>query len=137
MNGQPLLLDTCAFLWIGNGTDLSQAAQGAIVEANENDCLFTSPISAWEIGLLVQRGRLALPSAPLRWFETVLSEGIQLAPLTPQVLIGSSGLPGNLHRDPADRIIAATGRLHDMRVVTRDRALLAYGELGHLSVLAC
>ncbi len=60
-----------------------------------------------------------------------------LTELTPKVLMESSFLPGSLHPDPADRIIAATAREFDLTVVTRDRALLDYGREGYLSVLAC
>jgi PIN domain nuclease of toxin-antitoxin system len=46
-------------------------------------------------------------------------------------------LPGKPPRDPADRIIAATARDLGATLVTRDRALLAYGEEGHVAVLEC
>jgi PIN domain nuclease of toxin-antitoxin system len=49
----------------------------------------------------------------------------------------SSFLPGSIHNDPADRIIAATAREYGFTVMTRDRALLAYAAEGHLSALAC
>jgi PIN domain nuclease of toxin-antitoxin system len=52
-------------------------------------------------------------------------------------LIASSFLPGRPPRDPADRIIAATARDYGCTLMTRDRALLDYGEQGHIRVLAC
>jgi PIN domain nuclease of toxin-antitoxin system len=57
--------------------------------------------------------------------------------MSPDVLIASSFLPGKPPRDPADRIIAATARDLGATLITRDRALLGYGNQGHLSVAGC
>lgn len=99
--------------------------------------VFASPITAWEIGLLVERNRLDLRVPPKAWFSQLLRGGIRLAALTPEVLIDSASLPGDLHRDPADRILAATAREFGYRLMTRDRPLLAYAEAGHLEAIAC
>jgi len=52
-------------------------------------------------------------------------------------LMESSLLPGTLHSDPADRIIAATAREYGFTVMTRDRGLLAYANEGHMSAVEC
>jgi len=44
-------------------------------------------------------------------------------------------VPGNMHRDPSDRILVATAREHGLTLLTRDRDLLAYRRKGHLNVL--
>jgi PIN domain nuclease of toxin-antitoxin system len=62
---------------------------------------------------------------------------MRLADMSPELLIASSFLPGEPPRDPADRIIAATARDHGATLMTRDRALLAYGEQGHIRVEEC
>lgn len=88
--------------------------------------------------MLGSKGRLKSVLTPQRWFERLqTTPGIELCELTPEVLIAASYLPGKLHRDPADRIIAATAREYGYTVVTRDAALLDYGKQGYLSVLAC
>ena len=109
---------------------LRAAADGAIP-------IFISPISAWELGLLVALGRIALPSSPADWLDEVIAVGASWAPLTPRLLIDASFLPGQIHRDPADRILTATARAFGYRLMTRDRALLAYAEAGHLQAVAC
>ncbi len=97
-----------------------------------------SPISAWELGLLSWKDRLPTTRAPLALFgEVVATTGIRVEPLSPEVLIESSFLPGTLHRDPADRILVATARAHDLTLVTRDQAILDYAKQGHVSALAC
>lgn len=72
------------------------------------------------------------------WFERLLRvPGAYLAPMPPEVLIASSELPGDLHKDPADRILAATARRYGYRLMTRDRPLLSYAAAGHLQAIAC
>lgn len=88
---------------------------------------YISPITAWEIGLLTLHGRLQLLIRPERWFANLFdAPGVELAELTPDVLIASSYLPGRPPKDPHDRIIAATARELGATLITRTRALLAY-----------
>ncbi|MFN3496896.1 MAG: PIN domain-containing protein, partial [Pannonibacter indicus] len=75
---------------------------------------------------------------PLRWFEEFVDvAGIQVEEVTAGILIASSYLPEPVHNDPMDRILIATAREHDLTIVTRDRAILTYGEAGHVRTLAC
>jgi PIN domain nuclease of toxin-antitoxin system len=75
---------------------------------------------------------------PERWFARLMqAPGLQLSDMSPGVLIASSFLPGTPPADPADRILAATAREHEYRLVTRDRPLLRYAEQGHIQALAC
>jgi PIN domain nuclease of toxin-antitoxin system len=136
---QHLLLDTCAVIWIAKDMEIKQAAEDAIKAAYESSTpVMISPMTAWEIGMLVARKRLILSIAPQQWFARVLqADGMKLAEMTPDVLISSSFLPGDPPRDPADRIMAATAREYGCTLVTRDKPLLDYGRKGHLSVLAC
>ena len=135
----PLLLDTHAAVWITEGLPLASKATEAIDAVYRNgSIIFVSPISAWEVGLLVARNRIGLSSRPERWFQNVLAvPGVMLAGLTPDILIESSFLPGEPPRDPADRIIIATARDLGATLVTRDRLVLRYGEAGQVSTIAC
>ena len=135
----PLLLDTHAAVWITEGLPLSSGASEAIAAVHRaGSTIFVSPISAWEVGLLVSRNRIGLSARPERWFQKVLAiPGVELAKLTPEILIESSFLPGNPPRDPADRIMIATARDIGATLVTRDRLLLEYGKSGQVNALAC
>jgi PIN domain nuclease of toxin-antitoxin system len=138
VTARPILLDTCAVIWLQGGTLFRPEAEAALQEAQEIGIpVLVSPISAWEIGLLVSRGRLTLNLPPLNWFERVLELGVDLAPLTPEILIASSGLPGPALRDPADRIVAATARAMRYRLMTRDRPLLDFAASGQVEAIAC
>lgn len=120
------------------GGGLSGRAEAEIRMTKEQGIdVLISPISAWEIGLLVSKGRVALVLPPLSWFEALLEEGVVMAPMPPHVLIAASQLPGPPIRDPADRIVAATARAFDYRLMTRDRPLLDFAASGHVSVIAC
>ena len=138
MTGRPILLDTCAVIWLGSGTLLQPDGEAALQEAQRiGSQVLVSPITAWEIGLLVSKGRLAISLPPLTWFERVLDLGVDLAPLTPDILIASSQLPGPPLRDPADRIIATTARALACRLMTRDRLLLDFAARGHVPASRC
>jgi PIN domain nuclease of toxin-antitoxin system len=134
-----LLLDTNATLWAFNEGSLSAPARDAIDQAwVAGRPILVSKITAWEIGMLVSKRRITLPSAPIRWFSGVLeTPGMALADLTPELLIEASNLPDSTLRDPADQMIVATARAHGLRLLTRDRQILDYAEAGHLLALAC
>jgi PIN domain nuclease of toxin-antitoxin system len=135
---QPILLDTCALIWLVDEGKISPQAEAALSDAEGlHGGIVVSPISAWEIGQLVARGRIRLGLEPRDWFQRALDAGLGLAPMSPAVLIASSFLPDSGLRDPADRIIAATARAFRYRLMTRDRPLLDFGAAGHLEAIAC
>lgn len=135
---QPFLLDTCAALWMV-ADEISQAAAEAVSQSrNAGLLVYVSPITAWEIGNLARKGRFKSRYTPQRWFAALMDKpDTALAELTPTVLMESSFLPGSIHPDPADRIIAATAREYGFTVMTRDRVLLDYARQGYLSALEC
>lgn len=135
----PLLLDTNAAIWVVEDKPIAAAAKEAIEDAyRASRTIYVSAITAWEIGRLVSRNRLGLSTTPQRWFQRLLAiEGVQLAELSPDILIASSFLPGDPPRDPADRIILATARDLAASLITRDRLILKYGEGGQVSTIAC
>ncbi len=72
------------------------------------------------------------------WFDRLTSiDGVRLLAPSSDILIAANELPGDLHRDHADRILAATARATGYTPMTRDRPLLSYAEAGHLDAIAC
>jgi PIN domain nuclease of toxin-antitoxin system len=130
-----VLLDTHALVWLVEGDErLAPAARRAIAQA---DRVWLSAITPWEIGMLVAKGRLTLRQDVQDWTDCVLAlPGIGIAALVPEIAIASTRLPGALHGDPADRIIAATARHLDALLITADEKLLAYAATGQLRALA-
>lgn len=135
----PLLLDTCAVIYISLSEPIRRAVRDELTAVTETGSgANVSTISALEIGMLAARGRLGISQRAEDWFNAFLSRpGVALAPLSPSLLIASSYLPGKHLRDPWDRIIAATAREYGYRVVTRDRALLSYADAGHINAIEC
>lgn len=138
-----VLLDTCAVLWLANGSPMLAAALHAIDAAALANALHVSPISAWEIGLLSRRrsGRPAefdFRPDPKSWFASFMSgPGIRAAVFDADIAIAASHLPGELHGDPADRMIIATARQLGLPIVTRDRKIIAYAEAGFVGAVPC
>ncbi|MFT4184721.1 MAG: type II toxin-antitoxin system VapC family toxin [Rhizobium sp.] len=133
------LLDTCAIIWLANGKPISSAVVNVLNSLPANgDRLCVSAISAWEIGMLVSRGKLPSTKHALAWFEDfVAASKVVVRDATPGVLVAASYLPEPLNNDPMDRIIIATAREHDLTIITRDRAILSYGAAGYVRTLAC
>jgi PIN domain nuclease of toxin-antitoxin system len=129
-----LLLDTCAILWLAQGTKMSSESRRAIAEQD----VHVSPISAWEIANLVRKNRLALALPVTAWLRRAI-DGMQAAmpALTAEILVNSCELPGQPPDDPADRIIIATARDANMILVTRDSQILAYSRTGHVRTMVC
>jgi PIN domain nuclease of toxin-antitoxin system len=134
----PLLLDTHAAIWLSRDELKASASEKLDEAARMGAATYLSPITAWEVGQLVSRNRLSLGATPQRWFAHILAmPNVHLAALSPEILIASSFLPGEPPSDPADRILLATARDLGATLVTCDRAILAYGESGQVSTLAC
>lgn len=135
---RPILLDTCAALWLANRSYMLEDALDALGAMQAVDGgIVVSPITAWEIGRLVSLGRVILTLDPPTWFAALLASGVRLAEMSPDVLIASAFLPGAFLRDPADRILAATARAFGYRLMTRDGPLLDYAARGHVVALPC
>jgi PIN domain nuclease of toxin-antitoxin system len=134
-----LLLDTCAAIWLSQKVRMEPDAVAAIDEsADQGLPLRLSLITAWELGLLERSGKAPMTQSPRAIFQSFLQlPGVMVQTLTAEILIDSSLLPGELHGDPADRIIIATARALDLIVVTRDRHILDYADKGHVRALAC
>ncbi len=131
------LLDTHAWVWLLNGSDrLGEKARAFIQQSLDQGVVTISAISPWEVAMLVSKERLTLDRDVGEWLVTACAlPGLRVEPLSPEISVASTRLPGSLHSDPADRIIAATARHLGLTLVTDDRLLRAYGDAGHLKTL--
>lgn len=125
-----IVLDTHALLWWVNGDpQLSQSALKAIeqeLQAEDGEILI-SAITAWEIALLVEKGRLTLSMTTDDWLETVEEiEGVRFVAVDAATAVESTRLPGEFHKDPADRMIVALARHYNAELVTADDKITAY-----------
>jgi PIN domain nuclease of toxin-antitoxin system len=135
---QPILLDTHVAVWLSADSNLKASVRSKLERAYRDNQLFLSPISAWEIGMLVAKKRLDFGESPLGWLQTFISKfRIKIADLTPEIAINSTYLPGELPGDPADRILVATARAHSAMLASADEAILSYAQEGYVKVLRC
>jgi PIN domain nuclease of toxin-antitoxin system len=124
-----IVLDTHTLIWWVNGDDqLSPRARKAIAkELAAGGQVLVSAISAWEIAMLVAKGRLTLTMDIDEWLATVESiEGVAFVPVDLDVAVQSVELPGEFHPDPADRMIVALARHHSVPLITADAKIRAY-----------
>ena len=121
-----IILDTHVWVWWVDGGAQLPADYLALIQAEAANGLGVCAISCWEVAKLVELGRLQLAVAVDQWLAHALKPPVQLLPLTPELAVGSTQLPGAFHRDPADHLIVATARHYDCPLVTLDRLIRAY-----------
>ena len=122
-----ILLDTHIWVWwVNESAELTAEIRQAL-QAHVAHGVGVSIISCWEVAKLVERGRLHLTLPVESWIEEALAfPGVQLLELTPRIVVESTQLPGEFHRDPADQLIVATARIYDVPLLTADGKVLAY-----------
>lgn len=120
------LLDTHILLWWFNSESrLSPEQKKVLQSASEEEPLWVSDITLWEIATLSSLGRIEL-SLPLReWLEQATAPPlVRRLPITPAVAAEVAALPDSFHRDPADRIIVASARVLGATLLTRDSRII-------------
>lgn len=125
-----LLLDTHIALWLDSGDDHLRPATRAAIQAcwAGGGTIFLSAVTAWEIALLVDTGRISLDVTAPRWVERFLGRpGVVAAPLGWRPASGAYLLEGVEHRDPADRLLIATAIDLTCPLVTYDARIAAFG----------
>lgn len=67
-------------------------------------------------------------SMPLdEWMKEATDPDLfHLLDITVPIAIDAFSLPGDFHKDPADRIIVATARVHQLTIITSDKKILDY-----------
>lgn len=80
--------------------------------------------------MLVERGRLVLSMDVGSWLSTVAQiDAVHFLPVDVEVATKSVDLPGDFHKDPADRMIVATARKLSVPLVTKDEKIRAYAHV--------
>jgi len=134
------LVDTHVWIWYARGDrerigrDLARRLQ----TLDEQGALHVSVISAWEIGLLDAKGRIRLGMPIREWMDTFFQRTcFRLLRLDLPIALAANQLPGELHPDPADRLLVATARHHELTLLTEDRKILDYARQGYVRARRC
>lgn len=120
------LVDTHIWVWWMSDPARLRPLHRSLLETAD-EVFAISVISCREVAKLAEYVRLHLDRRVDEWIDSALSvPNLQLLPLTPAIAIASTQLPAPFHRDPADRIIVATARVHHIPLMTEDSRILTY-----------
>ncbi|MCB8943515.1 MAG: type II toxin-antitoxin system VapC family toxin [Ardenticatenaceae bacterium] len=120
-----VLLDTHTFLWWNlNAPELSETARECI--ADEQNEIFVSAATAWEIGIKYGQGRLELPEPPDQYIATRLHmHHFTALPVQISHAAAVYQLP-DIHKDPFDRLLVVQSQLENMPLLTADPEIAKY-----------
>ncbi len=122
---QKILLDTCTFLWlVRDDAALSSKARELIVDIDNT--IFLSSVSAWEITVKHDLGRLPLADLPSIYIQNERQKhGIESLPLVEEAVAQLGKLP-TYHTDPFDRMLICQAIYHGCVLLTPDYAIIRY-----------
>jgi PIN domain nuclease of toxin-antitoxin system len=127
-DAQVIILDTHVWIWwVDDNPRLMRSVRDQIDAEND---VRVSAISILEIATAVSLNRLTLRPSAKHWLTVAQSaQQILVEPLTDNVCLESVNLPGEFHRDPADRLIVALARILNSPLITADGKILQYSEV--------
>lgn len=126
-----LLLDTHIALWLDSGDERLRASTRTLIDGcwQNGGTIFLSAITAWEIALLVDTGRIDLDIPIAAWIDRFLERpGIEGIPLSHRAASRSYQLHHLEHRDPADRLLITTAIDLACPLVTYDERIARFGK---------
>ena len=117
-----MVIDSHTLLWWFEGGEKLSAPVREILSGigGKDRGFMVSAVTFWEFRLKEMRGQLQ-PKRPLReWPEVLIQTGnVRLMDVTTEIWLLTAEIPW-AHRDPADRIIAATAHIYGVPVLTKD-----------------
>ncbi len=121
-----ILLDTHVLVWLDQGSDLlGKKARRVIEQSHQKEEVGIASVSFWEIGMLIEKGRLAFEGSLAEWRVSLLKSGFVELTADGNVALEAASLkdfPG----DPVDRMISAIALNQEARLVTADDRLLGH-----------
>ena len=122
-----IVMDTHVWWWaVSEPAQLSRKTRNLMVKTPPEQRAIVS-ISIWEFAMMVTRGRIKLTISPDEWLDYAISKtGLTILNLDSRTALESCNLPGKFHKDPADRIIVATARIHRSKLITKDQKIIDY-----------
>lgn len=129
------LLDTHVWLWSHEAHEKFGGKAQGILTSSEDERL-VSAISTFEIARLIGKGRLVLRQSFASWSARSLHDLVATTiDVTHEIAWEAYNLPGSFHKDPADRLLIATARLHDLTLLTADDLILRYRHVKTVSAV--
>ena len=121
-----ILIDTHILIWLLDADSrLGNKSRSILDHAIQNQNLYISAISFWELVMLNDKGRVIQETPVLVTRRELISGGLQEIPISGEIGCKAAELK-DIHGDPADRIILVTALMKDMKLCTADKALINY-----------
>jgi PIN domain nuclease of toxin-antitoxin system len=121
-----LLLDTHVWIWSQEDPDRlgAQAKRLLVSQQHENH---VCTVSTLELARLVALGDINVAIALRDWVDQAL-RAIQARTIqvSHEIALEAYALPAGFHKDPADRLLAAAARCHELTVLSADERILSY-----------
>jgi len=120
-----IVMDTCSIIWDAlSSNDLSRNAKKAINRTEQKGLIFCD-ISAWEIAMLIKKGKLQDEETPTNFINAILdSRNYIYKSITPEIADLSVNLGKEINKHPADRLIVATSIIENIELITADKNLI-------------
>ena len=120
-----ILIDTHVWLWLNGAVERLSPGILDLLSSPSAE-VYLSAVSAWEIGIKVSTGKLALPMAPEQYIPLrMVDNGVRPLPTQHQHALRAAALP-LFHKDPFDRLLVAQAQVEKLKLVTVDRHLADY-----------
>jgi PIN domain nuclease of toxin-antitoxin system len=125
-----IICDTHILLfWSQAPERLTGKAREVLDAGLQSRSLACSDISFWEIAMLFSAKRLVMPVAPEDYMhDLVIGLELEVFAITPQIAVISQSEIFT-HKDPADRLIAATALYHKADLISADKKLRSIPKL--------
>ena len=120
-----VVLDTHIWIWwLLADSPLTDRERKALDGLAADKNLYLPAICQWEAQMLHSKKRVDLPLPFASWLRRATAANmLTVFPLNADAVIEVDGLPTSFHGDPADRMIVATARVHDLPLATHDEAI--------------
>lgn len=124
-----LLLDTHVWIWSQNApAKLGARTQRALLDENNQNLIST--ISTLELARLASMRAISLQVPIAHWIDEALRAlDAATVEVSHAIAIEAYALPGDFHKDPADRMLVSSARLGGYTLVTADERILAYRDV--------
>jgi PIN domain nuclease of toxin-antitoxin system len=124
-----LLLDTHIALWLDSGNARLRKATRQAIDACwlQGGRILLSAVSAWEIAVLIDSGRITLDVPAAAWVARFTNRpAVEAVSLTASAACLAYQLEHLEHRDPADRLLIATSIELGCALVTYDERIARF-----------
>lgn len=120
-----VILDTHIWVWwLLPDSPLPDRERKALDDIAAAQGIYLPAICQWEAQMLYRKKRIELPVPFATWLRrATAADMLTVLPLNADAVIEVDELPIGFHGDPADRMIVATARTHDLPLATHDEAI--------------